>query len=157
VLALLRFPFDLVRALADGVAMGLEVCYPMAKPPAPEGMKPGYLWGYLEPHLARAGAELLAEAEAEREAWDENELRTEAEWLGYQTASTDGAVTADPAVECSPAAAASATSAAAGHPNRNQMRMRVAVAGLRQWVAGETCSAPTYFGCIADDLEQLAK
>ena len=32
--ALLRFPYDLVRAIADGVHQGLEICYPMQHMPS---------------------------------------------------------------------------------------------------------------------------
>jgi hypothetical protein len=153
-------PVRLAQALCEGIALGWQA----ANPSACEGVTITRGSGYREwratsgqpvDHLTW-GAQFLAALEAEREAWDENELRTEAEWLGYKlTASTDGAVTADPAVECSPAAAASATSAAAGHPNERLLRS--AVFGLKEWMTGESCDTQTYFAHIVRDLEQLYK
>jgi hypothetical protein len=49
-------------------------------------------------------------------------------------------------------------SAASGHPNVDYWKLAdAAVFGLRQWISGEPCTAPTYFGSIAHDLEQLSK
>lgn len=120
-------------------------------------------------------------AEAEDEAWEMNELFTKPTpfddiveaWVNDgdklwqflqgqiihapQTASTDGAVS-DPAVECSPAAAGPGSSAAAGHPNISQRRLHAAAAyGMRRWINGETCDAPTYYRSIVRDLEQFTQ
>jgi hypothetical protein len=161
-------PVRIAQAFAEGIAVGWQTCNPSGC----EGVTITRGSGYREWR-----ADQLSDAEAEREAWEMNELHTEAEWLGYKlTASTDGAVTADPAVECSPAAAASATSAAAGHPNDpapieadrcgafavgaghpNERLLRSAVFGLKEWMTGESCDTQTYFAHIVRDLEQLYK
>jgi hypothetical protein len=89
-------------------------------------------------------------------------------WRGpvyFSTSSTDGEIAegvtrADPPVDERPEAVSDIRpSAASGHPNewtRGVIR-DVAAFGLRQWIAGEKCDAPTYFASIARDLEQLSK
>lgn len=192
-LALLRFPFDLVRALAEGVAMGLEVCYPMATPPAPVDPYAGWaeVWRHPEGQLAvdcrhkgcilaEGEDEYYAEAKAEREAWEMNELRTESEWLGYrptscidydgylvsasgvgvikpQTSSRDGAVTTDPVREESPAAAGSpGSSAAAGHPNVTSGLAATAAFAIEEWMAARRCANPPVWQKFADELYAYA-
>jgi hypothetical protein len=119
------------------------------------------------PLLSVLAAEQLADDEAERDAWRTNELYDKGCIRRLGTSSVDGAATSPPAEE-SPAAAASATSAAAGHPTLSAVlagagaghspKLAAAAAfGLRQWLAGKTCDAPTYFGYIASDLEHFSK
>jgi hypothetical protein len=142
-----RLPYDFARAFAGGVALGLEICYPMAKPPS----------------LEYDAAEQLLDIEAEYEVLEPWYLPAWAREAALKTSPVDGE--AEPCVVAGPPAGERPSPDSAilpapgeGHPNVNQRRMHAAAAyGLREWLDGERCSAPTYFASIVNDLEQFSK
>jgi hypothetical protein len=144
---------ETVGVISEGFALGLKVI--RDESPGRDEITHGPKWITQEAHEAHT-------------SWLDYMLHWPNPFIA-ETASTDGAVTDDPPVERSPAAAVEATSAAAGHPNGwagpildlhdgGLLKLEwVAAFGLRQWLAGETCDAPTFFESIAHDLEQLSK
>jgi hypothetical protein len=162
-----RLPYEFARAFAGGVALGLEICYPMAKPPSLEYDAAEQLaYADLEAAYereAKDAQQILADAEAEREVWEPWYLPAWAREAARKTSPVDGE--AEPCVVAGPPAGERPSPDSAilpapgeGHPNVNQRRMHAAAAyGLREWLDGESCTAPTYFASIVNDLEQFSK
>lgn len=152
-------PKRLIEAIAEGVALGWQTTHPDDD------------WmTAANAESARALSELLAEAEAEHEAWEMNELNdlfaevgfsqdlVDAYWAATKTSPADGVAIGGPTVGESPAADSAIRPApAAGHPNRSERRvLKSAAFGLHRWLIGEPCATPTYFASIIHDLEQLS-
>lgn len=165
-------PVLLGQAVAQGLALGWKTSHP--DPDSRDQIIHGPKWNTSDPIPPGICALVMPEQPF---AWRPHV---------FQTSSPDGEVSAgsaDPAGEGRPAAdSAILSAAAAGPPNHeypdplamfkwrsaaevvdtywrsnHPSAAAAAAIGLRQWISGEPCTAPTYFGSICRDLDQLAK